>query len=96
MVAVRQDQELLVWTWYRVDGAYTANPYMAKWYEARQQVFQGYREGIRVFLATPLADSATDEALQRARTLLEEFLSLHHSAIAAVLDSYTATLGEVE
>lgn len=95
-VVISQDHELLVWTWYRIDGAYTANPYMAKLYEARQQVFQGYREGSRVFLATPLADSATDEALQRARTLLEEFLSLHHSAIAAVLDSYTATLGEVE
>lgn len=95
-VVVSPDHELLVWTWYRIDGGHTSNPYIAKLYEARQQIFHGYREGSRFFLATPLAESAPDDALHRTRALLEEFLHLHQFALEAALDSYAATLGVLE
>lgn len=87
-------QQLLVWTWYRIDGSYTTNQYLAKLYEARQQVFQGYREGSRWFLATPIGELAAGEAPARARALLQEFLQDHQSSIEHALDSHTVAPGE--
>ncbi len=75
-------QQLLVWAVYRVGGDYTANPYLAKLLEARQQILEGRREGTRLFLATPVPDGATDLARQR----LQVFVDQHSAAIEQVLD----------
>lgn len=73
-------QKLLVWSWYRVDGRNTANPYSAKLLEARQQIVTGQRYGTRLFIATPIG---TDAAA--ARTTLQAFISAHRTAIDATL-----------
>ena len=61
-----QRQRLLVWTFYRIHGDYTANPYVAKLLEARQQLLEGRREGTRLFLATPVMATPLDAGLAAA------------------------------
>lgn len=86
-VVVSGQQQLLVWAWYRIDGRYTSNQYLAKMYEARQQVFRGSREGSRFFLATSVEDLAAGEAPERARSLLQDFLHHHQSSVEYTLDA---------
>ena len=75
-------QRLLVWSWYRVGGEYTANPYLTKLLEARQQMLEGQREGTRLFIATPVVEGATEQARQR----LQAFVDQHQTAIEQALD----------
>ena len=75
-------QRLLVWSWYRVGGEYTANPYLTKLLEARQQIFDGQREGARLFIATPVAEGAAEQARQR----LQAFVDQHRVTIEQALD----------
>lgn len=81
---VSDRSRLLVWSWYRVDGEYTANPYVAKLLEARQQLWQGRRQGTRVFLATALDRDREETA---AREALQAFLDAHVQALEATLDT---------
>ncbi|MFA5631079.1 MAG: exosortase A [Porticoccaceae bacterium] len=74
-------ENLLAWSWYRIDGRDTANPYVVKLLEARQQIVAGRRSGTRVFIATPMASDAA-----QARPVLQKFLAAHHEAIAAALE----------
>lgn len=85
-ILISGEERLLVWTWYRIDGSYTANPYIAKMLEARQQVVHGYREGSRYFLATAVEELATGEPPRQARTRLQEFLQQHQTEIEHSLD----------
>jgi len=78
---VSPHQSLLLWSWYRIDGRNTANPYIAKLLEGKQQIFEGSRRGTRIFIATPVGDDRT-----AARALLQQFVSAYHHAIAASLD----------
>lgn len=80
-------QRLLAWTWYRVDGRYTANPYLAKMLEARQQVLEGRRKGTRFFVVTPLEELPVGEPPERARALLGSFVSSYLTVIEDGLDS---------
>jgi EpsI family protein len=87
---------LLVWSWYRIDGRNTANPYIAKLLEAKQQMVAGRRQGARVFIATPAGEDSS-----QARAVLQEFVTVYGTAIAAALDtgvadSMTATAGVVQ
>tara|TARA_R110002110_G_scaffold76898_2_gene202299 strand:+ start:9926 stop:11497 length:1572 start_codon:yes stop_codon:yes gene_type:complete len=75
-------QRLLVWSWYRVGGEYTANPYLTKLLEARQQILAGQREGTRLFIATPVVEGATEQARQR----LQAFFDQHRVTIEQALD----------
>tara|TARA_R100000005_G_scaffold87841_1_gene57298 strand:- start:29797 stop:31341 length:1545 start_codon:yes stop_codon:yes gene_type:complete len=74
-------QRLLVWSWYRVGGTSTDNPYLVKLLEALQLVRQGQRKGSRIFLVTPV-----DEDLANGRQQLRHFLKIHGAALDAVLD----------
>lgn len=74
--------QLLVWSWYRIAGKDTANPYAAKLLEAKQQILAGRRFGTRVFVATPV-----DEDPVVARQVLLSFLSAHRPALEALLDA---------
>lgn len=79
-------QRLLAWTFYRIHDDYTANPYIAKLLEARQQLLEGRRQGTRLFLVTPQeAGAGTDPEAARAR--LQAFLSDNLAAIEAALDA---------
>ncbi|MEX1198496.1 MAG: exosortase A [Pseudohongiellaceae bacterium] len=74
-------QHLLVWSWYHVDGRNTANPYLVKLLEARQQIVEGRRQGTRLFIATPMV-----EDISQARSVLQDFVNDNRAAIEASLD----------
>lgn len=74
-------ENLLIWSWYQIDGRNTANPYLVKILEAKQQIFEGRRKGTRVFIATPLGQDK-----DQARQVLQSFMTDHLTAIAASLD----------
>lgn len=79
---VSAQQDLLIWSWYWIDNRSTVNSYVVKLLEAKQKVFQGHRQGTRVFFATPLA---RDPA--QARRILQEFVTASYPAVTKSLDS---------
>jgi EpsI family protein len=85
---VSAHDNLLVWSWYRIDGRNTANPYMAKLLEAKQQLLTGSRQGARVFIATPAGDDSS-----QARAVLQDFVTVYGTAIEAALDRGVAAQG---
>jgi EpsI family protein len=80
LAAARQD--LLIWSWYWIDGRSTANPYLVKLLEAKQQIFEGRRQGTRVFVATPLSGDRAE-----ARKVLQDFVNAAFPATNVSLDS---------
>jgi exosortase A len=74
-------QSLLIWSWYYIDNRNTANPYLVKLLEAKQQIFEGYRRGTRVFIATPLREDRN-----QARQVLQDFVTANRTAIETALD----------
>jgi len=78
---VSAPDNLLIWSWYRLDGHNTANAYLVKMLEAKQQLIEGRRQGTRVFIATPMGG---DRA--RARQVLQDFVTDHYNAIESSLD----------
>jgi exosortase A len=77
-------QRLLVWSWYRIDGRYTAQDYLAKLLETQQQILKGHREGTRIFLAASVPEDAD---MDLARRDLQAFLDDYQTAIEQALDS---------
>ena len=75
---------LLVWSWYRIDGRYTGQNFVAKLLETQQQILRGRREGTRIFLATAVSG---DTKIDHARRDLQAFLDQHWVAIERALDS---------
>ena len=73
---------MLIWSWYHIDERNTANPYLVKILEAKQQLLEGRREGTRVFVATPASDIRNE-----AREILRAFIDDHLPAIEATLAS---------
>ncbi|MEE4109755.1 MAG: exosortase A [Halieaceae bacterium] len=74
-------ERLLAWSWYRVDGSSTANDYVAKLLEARQQLRFAGRSGARIFLATPVGGVAVGDARERLRA----FLAAHEAGVYRAL-----------
>lgn len=67
---------LLVWSWYWIDGHNTSNPYLVKLLEAKQQIVEGRRQGTRVFIATPFVGDR-----QQARQVLQDFVNASYADI---------------
>lgn len=84
-------QNLLIWSWYHIDDRNTANPYLVKLLEAKQQILEGRRRGTRLFIATPLGE----DRLQ-ARAVLQEFITAHREAIEAGLESGITVQGTAD
>ncbi len=78
-------ERLLAWSWYRVAGQTTVNPYQVKVLEALQMLRQGHREGARMYLSTPLMDASV-EVRAEARERLATFLDEHKAAIELSLE----------
>ena len=78
----RGGDDLLVWSWYRVDNRHTTNQYLIKILEAKQTLLQGQRRGARIFIATRL-----NEDRAQARQTLQNFITLHLAAIETSLDA---------
>jgi len=73
-------ERLLAWSWYWIDGQATANDFVAKLLEARQQLRFLPRSGARVYITTPLEP---DEAQARSRLL--SFVQSQEALLAGAL-----------
>jgi len=81
----REGQRLLVWTWYRVAGHHTANPYLAKMIEAVSRLGGSGGEGALITVAVPYGERP--EVAQKALTA---FIEAMLPAIDAELDRAVA------
>lgn len=84
-------KRLLVWTWYRVGGRYTTNPYLVKIWEAWQQLTIGEAVGTRMFALTPIDDSQ-----ETARLRLSGFVGQHLNRVEVILDARSGTAETAE
>tara|TARA_R110002110_G_scaffold91264_1_gene237386 strand:- start:43014 stop:44579 length:1566 start_codon:yes stop_codon:yes gene_type:complete len=75
------NQDMLVWAWYRIGGNYTANPYVAKLFEAWNTLSFSRRDASRIIVAAPFSDTSKPEAV------LQRFLDQHLVEIEATLDN---------
>ena len=73
--------QLQLWNWYRIGDHYTANPYLAKWYEALNAITFGRRDAARIIVAAQVGPQ-TD-----TQELLQTFVSEHLPGIEFALDS---------
>ena len=60
---------LLVWSWYWVDGKYTSNGYLAKLYQAKAKLLGDADDAAAIFVYTPY-----DGKPDRAMATLREFV----------------------
>jgi len=59
----------VIWSWYWIDGRFTANPYYAKLLQLKVKVTRGYAGGAAIVLAAPYRDSESE-----AISALSDFL----------------------
>jgi exosortase A len=78
----RGSDDLLVWSWYRIDDRHATNQYLIKILEAKQQLLEGHRRGARIFIATQLNGDRG-----QARQTLQNFIAKHLAAIEYSLDT---------
>jgi EpsI family protein len=81
----REGQRLLVWTWYRVGGRHTANPYLAKVIEAISRLVGRGGEGALITVAAPYV-----ERPEIAHETLTSFIEAMLPAIDAEVDRAVA------
>ncbi|MES2564884.1 MAG: exosortase A [Pseudomonadota bacterium] len=74
-------KRLLVWRWYRVDGRYTTNPYVAKLLQARSKLLGRGDAGAVIIVYTELMGSR-----EQATNRLEEFVTAMLPGIARSVD----------
>lgn len=75
------NQRLLVWDWYVVDGQSFANPFLGKWLLAKDRILGRTGEGAAVFLAVVYENQP-----ESARVLLRQYLSDMNAGINQALD----------
>lgn len=66
-----KQNKLLVWNWYLIGRFQTANPYLAKVYNAYNLIFENRNDASFISIASPLLN----EDKTRSQKTLEEFLS---------------------
>lgn len=64
------DKQLLVWHWYWIDGQYTANPYWAKWLQAKSQLLGNGDDGAVIVVSTEYY-SNTAETVDRLKEFVD-------------------------
>ena len=73
--------QILLWNWYRIGNHYTANAYMAKWYEALEAITFGRQDSSRIILATAVTPEGNSQEI------LQDFLTAHLPGIEMSLDA---------
>jgi len=73
--------QLLLWNWYRVGTHYTANAYMAKWYEALGAITFSRQDSARIILATTVFPGGNNQEI------LQSFITAHLPGVEASLDT---------
>lgn len=75
-----EDENLLIWDWYWLDGTYTSNPYIAKLIEARSRLSGKRHNAAGIVIATRY-----DEKIQPAAIVLQEMVATMLPSIEASL-----------
>ena len=78
---VRGDENLLVWSWYRIGKHYTSQRYEAKFWELLEKVTFSDIGSAHIVLATTTVDE------KRGAEILQKFISDHLSAVEEALES---------
>lgn len=67
------DANLLVWSWYRVGGSYTSNPYIAKALELWARLSFARTDSARIIVMTPVSDvsSSLEPYVQKLRIFIK-------------------------
>lgn len=78
-------QDLLVWYWYWVDGRTTTNHYLAKLWDTKAKLLGGKGDAAAIVISTPFTDQGND-ADQR----LQRFMTAMHTAIEASLEQVSS------
>lgn len=86
--SLRGPQPLAVWRWYRMGSRYTANPYLAKLFQALDRLTLDRTDGAIVMVAAPL-----DAHEQPATAEVEDFLSAFLPALSLTLDTAVGERG---
>lgn len=73
--------QILLWNWYRIGNHYTANAYMAKWYEALEAITFGRQDSSRIILATAVTPEGNGQEVVQA------FITAHLPGIEMSLDA---------
>lgn len=72
----RSDQQMLAWQWYWIDNAQTANPYLAKYLQAKQRLTGRGDDSLDIVIFAPY-DRQADEVT----AMMESFLAQAFPAI---------------
>lgn len=75
------NDRLVAWEWYWVDGRWTRNPYMAKFFEAESRIMKGSDAAAVVVVFSPY-----EIYPDRAAAVLKNFVGQSLPAIAAMLE----------
>jgi exosortase A len=62
----------VTWSWYWIDGRFTANPYYAKLLQLQSKIFHGQAGGAAIVLAAPYRDNES-EAIRALSDFLEHW-----------------------
>lgn len=81
-----KNEQLLVWSWFRVDANYTANPYIAKLYEALAKLSFSKRGGARIVVAIEY-DNDVEAAAEELEQFVHSILPALENALDRVTDS---------
>lgn len=73
---------LVVWTWYWVDGSFTSNIYLAKIYQAKAKLFGESDDAAAIFVYAPYDGKPED-----AKQILREFVSAAFGSIRSSLSN---------
>lgn len=68
-----EQQNLLVWQWYRVAGTEFSNPYLGKLYEIWARIVDSRSDGAWIAISTPLEVDGTEQAAERLAGFLNDF-----------------------
>jgi EpsI family protein len=80
-----RDGQMLVWSWYLVDGYSTANEYEAKVRQLIARLSGRFPHGFRLILTTPMRARP-----ENAHLRLQDYLDLHGDELYQSLESATA------
>ncbi len=78
-----ETQDLLVWHWYWMDGVYTTNHYLAKFWESKAKLFGETGDAAAIIVAAEIGERGPDAAA----AVLNDFVTGMEPAIRASLEN---------
>jgi len=78
-----ETQDLLVWHWYWMDGVYTTNHYLAKFWESKAKLFGETGDAAAIIVAAEIGEQGPEAAA----AVLNEFVTGMEPAIRTSLEN---------